>query len=76
MKIDMNQRYLIQINDMENRDLASMLPLNCLKIAVFEPLTHPIIPKLHAKVTLLFGHQFPLNLSNYTFFSWLNSQFN
>jgi len=51
MKIDMNQRYLIQINDLKNKVLASGLPLNCQKISVFEPLTHLNVLKLHPRVT-------------------------
>jgi len=54
MKIDMNQRCLILINELEKRVLASGLPLNCPKIPAFEPLTHSIIPKLHPMVTPTF----------------------
>jgi hypothetical protein len=75
MKIDTNHIYLIWITDLENKVLASGLPLNCQKIPDLKPLTHPIVPNHHPKVTLSFYHQFPLNLSNYTPFLQLNFQF-
>jgi hypothetical protein len=56
MKIDMNQRYLNRINDLENKGLALGLLLNCPKTPVFKPLTHQFILKHHPWVTLTSKH--------------------
>jgi len=53
MKIDMNQIYLNQINDMENVVFASELLLNCSKLPIFEPLRPQNIIKTLPKVVMI-----------------------